>query len=153
MKKIILASLVAVALLIQLVPVTRDNPPVSAALTAPPAVDEVLRESCYDCHSHETVWPWYSYVAPVSWLVAHDVHEGREHLNFSAWNDLPAAKQLKLADEVWEEVSEGEMPLGIYLIVHGDARLSGDDMETIRAWSAPVRTPTESTDSTIDLSN
>jgi hypothetical protein len=148
LKKLILVSLVVVVLLIQLVPVSRDNPPATAALSAPPAVAEVLHRSCFDCHSHETVWPWYSYVAPVSWLVAHDVHEGREHLNFSAWNEYPAAKQLKLAHEIWEEVSEGDMPLGIYLLMHGDAKLSGDDLEAIRVWTKTLRTPPEAVPST-----
>src|SRR5436305_15338897 len=86
--RIFVLSLIAIAVLIQLVPVRRDNPPapLAARLTAPPDVTAILRRSCSDCHSNETVWPWYSRVAPVSWLVANDVHGGRHQLNSSEWN-------------------------------------------------------------------
>ncbi len=73
---------------IQLVPVNRSNPTVEADLEAPEAVTAVLRTACYDCHSNETHWPWYSYVAPVSWLVAHDVEEARSEFSFSHWEQL-----------------------------------------------------------------
>jgi hypothetical protein len=81
---------------------------------------DLVRRACYDCHSNETHWPWYSYVAPISWLVEHDVHEGREHLNFSEWN-----RKQKHADEAAHEVEEGEMPLQIYTLLHPGARLEG----------------------------
>ena len=71
---------------IQFVPVNRMNPPVTGEIGAPEKVMAILHRSCYDCHSNKTVWPWYSYVAPISWLVADDVHEGRRHMNFSEWN-------------------------------------------------------------------
>jgi hypothetical protein len=76
-------SLLALGILIQLIPIRRDNPPATGSVAAPPEVMSILRRSCYDCHSNETIWPWYSRVAPVSWLVARDVHEGRRHVNFS----------------------------------------------------------------------
>lgn len=126
------------ALAIQFVPVDRSNPPVETEAPAPPAVREVLRRACYDCHSNETRWPWYSRVAPVSWLVAHDVTEGRRELNFSTWNRLDAAKQVKALRETWEEVDEGEMPLRIYLPTHPEARLSDSDRALLRAWAAPA---------------
>ena len=127
--------LLAVLALAQLVPVTRDNPPVTADVGAPPAVAAVLRRSCYDCHSHETRWPWYAHVAPTSWLVVHDVHEGREHLDFSTWNAYPAKKRAKKLDDVVEAVTEGWMPYWPYLIVHRDARLAKADAEAIAAWA------------------
>jgi len=68
--------------------VDRSNPPVEADLEAPAAVTAVLRTACYDCHSNETHWPWYSYVAPVSWLVARDVEEARSEFSFSRWDQL-----------------------------------------------------------------
>jgi hypothetical protein len=126
---------VAVFAAIQLVPVDRSNPAVESEVPAPEPVRSVLRRACYDCHSNETVWPWYSRVAPVSWLVAHDVHDGREELNFSAWNRLSEKKQAKMLRETWKEVSEGEMPPAIYLVMHGDAQLSLDDRTLIREWS------------------
>jgi hypothetical protein len=103
-------TLAAIFVLIQFVPVDRTNPPVEGEVPAPPEVREVLQRACYDCHSNETNWPWYSRVAPVSWLVARDVHEGREHLNFSTWNRLSTRDQVEAMRESWEEVEEGEMP-------------------------------------------
>jgi hypothetical protein len=126
----------AVALVaIQFVPVDRTNPPVETEVPASTEVREVLRRSCYDCHSNETVWPWYSYVAPVSWLVARDVHKGREELNFSSWNRLTTKEQIEALHESWETVEEGEMPLWFYLPTHPKARLSARDRSILRAWS------------------
>ena len=127
-----LAGLVA----IQLVPVEQANPPVETEVDAPDDVRAILERSCYDCHSNETRWPWYSRIAPLSWVVAYDVEEGREHLNFSAWNRLDAGERAEAIEEVWEEVEEGEMPLWFYLPLHPEARLSPDDMERLEAWAA-----------------
>ena len=117
---------VAVATLvgIQLVPVDRSNPPVNGPLEAPDEVMAVLRKACFDCHSNETTWPWYSYVAPVSWLVAKDVEEGRRELNFSEWATMSEKKRAHKLKETWEEVEEGEMPLPIYIPMHPDANLT-----------------------------
>lgn len=135
---IVAAALGVVAAAVQMVPVERSNPPVDAALVAPAEVLEVLRGSCFDCHSHETRWPWYSRVAPVSWLVAHDVEEGRDHLNFSLWANYEQRRRQKLAEDIWEEVDRGEMPLPVYLLAHRDARLTASDREVLRSWSASV---------------
>ncbi|RMH70096.1 MAG: heme-binding protein [Gemmatimonadetes bacterium] len=120
---------------IQFVPVERTNPVVRADLEAPPGVKSIFKTSCYDCHSHETVWPWYSKIAPVSWLVARDVNHGREYLNFSEWGLMDAEEQIDLAEEIWEEVAEGKMPLAIYLPLHPDAKLNDSQKETIKTWS------------------
>ena len=124
----------AALLLIQLVPVDRSNPPVEAEVPAPPAVREILRTSCYDCHSNESTWPWYAYVAPVSWLVAHDVEEAREHLNFSTWNDYDEEERTELLEEVWEEVEDGEMPLWFYVPLHPEAELSEQQKSLLHGW-------------------
>lgn len=120
---------------IQFVPVERSNPLIETEMPAPPAVRTVLRQSCYDCHSHETVWPSYAWIAPVSWLVAYDVREAREELNFSTWNRLDADERRKAPEEIWEEVDEGEMPLWYYLPAHPEARLSTADREILRRWA------------------
>ena len=117
--------------------IARSNPPVTGDIGAPPEVAAVLRRACYDCHSHETVWPWYSRVAPISWLVAHDVREGREELNFSAWDRYDPAKRRKKLAKTVEEVDEEEMPPWYYALVHPDARLSAAERELVRAWAAP----------------
>ncbi len=132
------AVLIIALVAIQLVPVDRTNPPVETEVPATAEVRSVLRRACYDCHSNETVWPWYSRVAPVSWLVASDVHEGREELNFSTWNRYTAKQQAKKMKESWDEVAEGEMPPWIYLPAHPNARLSADDRAALRTWSQSV---------------
>ena len=120
-KKLIIGAF-ALFVLIQLVPYGRDhtNPPVQKEPAwDSPETRALVKRTCFDCHSHETVWPWYSHVAPVSWLVQHDVEDGRHELNFSTWG----VKQ-KHAKDAAEEVEEGEMPIPIYLPTHPEARLS-----------------------------
>jgi len=130
-------GLVVVAILvgIQFVPVDRTNPPVEADLEAPAELTEVLRTACYDCHSNETRWRWYSYVAPVSWLVAHDVDEARSELCFSDWDLMEERERDEMREEIWEEVEEGEMPLLIYRLVHPSARLSPEQRSVLREWT------------------
>jgi hypothetical protein len=132
---IVLGVLLIAFIAIQFVPVDRSNPPVTMNIVAPAEVAAVLRRSCYDCHSNETVWPWYSYVAPVSWLVADDVNHGRSHLNFSTWDKYPADEQLELIEGAYEESSEGHMPLPVYLITHRDAELTPEDLRILAAWA------------------
>jgi Haem-binding domain len=137
-----LLGIVLAFIVVQFVPVERTNPPVEEEVSAPANVRAMLRRACYDCHSNETRWPWYSHVAPVSWLVAHDVHEARKHLNFSTWNQYDPKRQARKLHEVWEEVEEGEMPLWYYLAIHRDAALSDADRALLRAWA--TATPPES---------
>lgn len=131
--KISLFALIAIILGIQLIPVDRSNPPVVADLEAPVEVKLILKRSCYDCHSNEVNWPWYSYVAPISWLVAYDVEEGREELNFSEWQKY--ANDPAMKEEIMEEVAEGEMPLSIYLTTHRNAAVSASELATLRQWA------------------
>jgi hypothetical protein len=133
-----IAVLIIVLVAIQLVPVDRSNPPVETEVPATVEVRSVLRRACYDCHSNETVWPWYSRIAPISWLIARDVYKGREELNLSTWNRYTTKQQLKKLKESWDEVAEGEMPPWMYLPPHPDARLSADDRAVLRAWSQSV---------------
>lgn len=117
----------------QLVRPARTNPAADAPLAiGDPAVEGVLRRSCFDCHSNETRWPWYSAVAPASWLVARDVNEGRDELNFSSWKDPKG----KLRREICEKVREGEMPLAIYLPLHAGARLTEADKTLLCTWAS-----------------
>ena len=133
-----LFALAATFALIQLVPVSRTNPPVTGEIPAPAEVMAVLEQSCYDCHSNESTWPWYSYVAPVSWLVAYDVNEARDEMNFSEWNQLSPKAQAHKLKECIEEIDEREMPLKKYLALHAEARLTEADVATLRAWVASV---------------
>lgn len=100
--------------------------------------DEVaglLKNSCYDCHSNESKYPWYSHIAPSSWLVTKDIREGREELNFSQWNSYDLMEQLGKLDDIVEEVSSGNMPMGIYTLMHSSAKLSDAQRELIVAWA------------------
>jgi len=132
--KILGGVLAAAVVGIQLWPVDRSNPPVEADLDAPDEVKAILKRACYDCHSNETRWPWYSYVAPISWRVADHVHEGRRELNFSKWGTYPAGRRHKKRQEIWEEVYEGKMPLSDYLWMHGDAFVSDPDKAVLAKW-------------------
>lgn len=130
----ILPGIAALLLAIQIVPVSRTNPPPESDVEAPPDVKALLRRACYDCHSHETVWPAYSRIAPASWLVASDVAEGREELDFSRWKALDAKALLKLSKELPEAVEEGEMPPWTYRLAHPAARLTDSERATLAAW-------------------
>ena len=129
-------ALLALFALIQLKQPDRTNPPVELAIDAPPEVMTVLRRSCFDCHSHETRWPWYSYVAPVSWWLADHVEEAREHLNFSDWPAYDFEEQDHAFGDIRDEVGEDAMPLKSYLILHRDARLSPEDKQLLLRWPA-----------------
>ena len=101
----------------------------------PQNVQNILKRSCYDCHSSHTNWPWYSSVAPVSWFVADDVVKGRKKLNFSEWNKIPNAKKEARLNEMCEQIKSGEMPLPNYLIIHKEAELTQADKDALCSWS------------------
>lgn len=127
-------SIALLALLIQAIPVRRVNGPVERDVSAPADVERVLRRACYDCHSNQTVWPAYSRIAPASWLVAHDVHDGRNELNFSIWNRYDTVTRRKKLDRAREEVSHGDMPPAYYVWMHPEARLSDADRALLESW-------------------
>jgi hypothetical protein len=135
---IVAAAIFGVA--IQFVPVARTNPPVTGDITAPPEIKTLLRNACYDCHSHETVWPWYSHVAPAAWLVASDTKEGRSKLNFSTWDDYTPAKRGVLLEDAAAQIEEGEMPLLPYTWMHPNSRLTDAQKEQLTAWMKPSST-------------
>ena len=116
--------------------IERSNPAVESEVPAPEEMRTLLRRACYDCHSNETVWPWYSHVAPVSWLLSHDVREGREKVNFSTWTRYNPARRAKILRKTGQEVGEGEMPPWYYRLMHTEARLAAAEIDAIRAWAA-----------------
>ena len=125
------AVLVALFGLIQLLPVgaPRSNPPIVAEPAwDSPRTRQLFARACADCHSNSTIWPWYSEVAPASWVVAHDVAEGRERLNVSEWQ-----RPQKDASKAAGEMREGEMPLPSYLWLHHEARLSESERKALLA--------------------
>jgi len=130
---------------IQLVPVGARNPaPISAksiyeTQSVPDAVRSVFQTSCNDCHSNQTRWPWYSYVAPVSWLVVHDVHAGRKHFNLSEWGNYPARKKEQTLESICEQVTNGDMPDSKYAFIHRKVRLNEDQRDAVCAWVESTR--------------
>ncbi len=111
---------------IQLIPYGRDhaNPPVVREPSWGVQTRNIAQKACFDCHSNETVWPWYSNIAPISWLIQHDVEEGRRYLNFSEWGRWES-------DEVGEVVAEGEMPPAQYFLLHPDAKLTNAEKQIL----------------------
>ena len=138
---LVVAVLAAAFLLIQFIPYGRahDNPPViSEPNWDSPQTREVAQRACFDCHSNETVWPWYSNIAPVSWLVQHDTDEGRLKINFSEWGQGNEGEE---AEELSESVMDGEMPMSAYLITHPEARLSDAERVALAGGLAAIGSP------------
>ena len=121
----------------QAMPVTRTNPPVEWEVDAPAEVAAILRSACYDCHSHETRWPWYSRVAPVSWYVTRHVEKGRGDLNFSRWPRLDLEAQEHAFHDIEEQISHRKMPLRSYTWMHAAARLTEAQRQALLAWCRP----------------
>ena len=125
----------ALLIAIQFVPVARVNPPVKSDLQASPEVKEILRGACYDCHSHETRWPWYSRIAPLSWWLADHIREGRADLNFSQWPLLDFEAQADALEDIAAQIKKGKMPLRSYRLAHPEARLDARQKGILLDWA------------------
>jgi len=127
------------------------NPPVApervlqAHVRVPPDIDAMLRRACYDCHSHETRWPRYARIAPVSWLVARDVRRARADLNFSEWGTDPDREPTpaQRLGGICSDLRKGIMPLRSYLLLHARARMSPADVERVCGWANAARAQLE----------
>ena len=143
--KWLLIGLAIVVVAIQLYQPERTNPPIEQARTVEaqteisPAASAIVNRACKDCHSHQTRWPWYSFVAPVSWAVADDVEHARSHVNFSDGAEYAREDADDKLGEICEEVEKGAMPLASYRWMHEQARLSGQDVQAICAWTQAER--------------
>jgi hypothetical protein len=146
MVKKILIGLLAVLIVIQFV---RPGKNVAAGISAadisktyemPENIHSILMKKCYDCHSNNTIYPWYSNIQPVGWWLASHVNEGKEHLDFSDFKNYPEKKANHKLEELMEVATEGSMPLDSYLWLHHDARLESSEVEAINAWvkSLPI---------------
>lgn len=134
-KKKILTVVALTLIALQFVPLERSNPSEKGRFAAPAAVETILRRACYDCHSHETRWRWYAWIAPVSFLLVRDVKEGRRELNFSLWDRYEQRRKARKLKEIIKEVQEGNMPPWYYIPVHPDAKLSPLDRDAVIAWA------------------
>jgi hypothetical protein len=122
---------------IQLIPVSRTNPPVKSNVAAPAAVESILRRACYDCHSNETRWPWYSRVAPVSWWLAEHVEDGRKDLNFSEWPAFDFEEQDLVFADMTTQLRKDKMPPSSYRLGHPEARLDEQERAVLLEWARP----------------
>jgi Haem-binding domain len=143
------AALVVVAVAFvaaQFVPAKRTNPPAQGSLVAPLSVAATLRRACYDCHSNETRWPWYSRVAPVSWFIVRDVNLGRKEINFSEWESYyPRTRRRKL-EWMGRALHEEQMPPWSYRLMHPGARLTEADRAALERWiESALTTPSSET--------
>jgi hypothetical protein len=134
----------ALLLLIQVIRPDKTNPetaaPLSLTASRPPGhVQQLLQSACFSCHSNQTAWPWYSQVAPFSWVIADDVKRGRRALNFSEWERYDTAEKGHLLKETGEVLEEGEMPPWYYRPLHSESRLSQEQVASLVRWAEKER--------------
>ncbi len=140
MLKKIIYVLIAVLVIIQFIKPTRNISAgpypndISTKFAMSDNVSSALKTACYDCHSNNTVYPWYANVQPVAWWLQHHVNDGKRHLNFNEFATYNAKKQRKKLEEISESVTEGWMPLGSYTWIHKNAILTAEQKDAIKKW-------------------
>ena len=112
---------------------------ISTRLSVPQDVERILRTSCYDCHSNSTMYPWYAEIQPVGWWLNSHIQAARKDLNFSEFAGYTIRRQFIKLQQIGQQVSEGEMPLPSYLLIHTDAKLSQGQVERLLAWTSAMR--------------
>lgn len=139
-KKISIIAILVVFILIQFFRIDKTNPEVNpekdylSISQAPADVSEILKSSCYDCHSNETIYPWYSNLAPISWMLKSHIVEARDNMNFSLWADLSEASKIGVQENCLYEIEDNEMPLKSYTLIHRKAKLSDAEKEILINW-------------------
>ena len=137
MKKKIFLGIVLLLLIIQLKSVDKTNPPIIQGqdffsnVMAPIEIKTTIKNACYDCHSHESKYPWYFNVAPISWWTKAHINGARENLNFSVWSTYNAKKRNHKLEEIADEIKDKKMPLKSYTWVHQEAKLNTKERETL----------------------
>jgi hypothetical protein len=150
-KRIILVSFLALLIIIQFkrpkenissyaVPVDLFN-----IYSAPATVKTMVQNSCYDCHSNNTRYPWYSNIQPFGWWLEHHVNEGKSEMNFNEFGMLSRRRQISKLKNVEGSIKDGSMPLPSYTLAHPDARLSGDDKKILIDWLEKLRDSLQNT--------
>jgi len=144
MKKVMII-IVLILIAIQFITIDRINPPADMnkdfiTLSNPPAeIGQMIKSACYDCHSNHTKYPWYSDVAPISWVIKEHVNNGRRHLNFSIWPDYKEKKKDHKLEECIEMVKSGEMPMKGYVMLHEEAEITQDQKMALINWFTSKR--------------
>jgi hypothetical protein len=138
---IIFGSLLGLFIIIQFFRPEKNDKPVIPekdifySLTAPAPVKDKITGACYDCHSGTTEYPFYNRIAPVSWLMANHIREGKSKLNFSAWADYDKKTKIKLLTDICDEITAGEMPLKSYVLMHRKAAITEQQVEEVCRWT------------------
>jgi len=136
----VLVGLLLLAAIIQTIQPTRNlsdtlgENDISKTYAISDEVHVIFRNKCYDCHSNNTSYPWYTYVQPIGWWMAAHIYEGKEHLDFSEFKTYPPKKAKHKLEELYDAVNEGWMPLETYLWMHHDAEITPADRDAINAW-------------------
>ena len=149
MKKII-AILFVIFILLQFFQIEKTNPPINKGMdfltikNTPENIAKQIRASCYDCHSNETVYPWYTYIQPIGWFMEDHIKEGRRKLNFSTFATYEPKRQAHKLYESWEMVHEGKMPLESYLLIHSEAKLSPEQRKEMSQYFKSIEDETRS---------
>jgi hypothetical protein len=138
---LILGLILAVVLLMQFIRPEKNLGEIETqedflqASGVPDTLARIFLNSCYDCHSNNTRYPWYGNIAPASWIMGRHIREGKAHLNFSSWGIMDKAQKISRLDKICEECSGGDMPLKSYLLIHRSAGLGPHEIEAICTWS------------------
>jgi hypothetical protein len=141
MLKKILIGLLVLLVIIQFIRPTRNNGvaagpnDITHYVQVPDSVMNILKVSCYDCHSNNTNYPWYTNINPVGWWMQHHVNDGKHAINFSDLSQMPYKKLVHRMGDIGEQVEEHEMPLSSYLLIHTDAKLSEAQIQLLKNWS------------------
>ena len=145
MKKKVLIGLLILLIVVQFFQPPHNNGTAEAAtdirhaVQVPDSVMSLLKNSCYDCHSNHTDYPWYSKITPVNWWLNHHVEEGKRELNFSTFASYSFRRKNKKLEQSGDQVKKHEMPLGSYLLIHSDARLNEAQIKMITDWTQQAR--------------
>lgn len=148
MKKVLIV-LAVVFIIIQFFRIDKTNPPVNEGMdflkikNTPENIATVIRTSCYDCHSNETVYPWYSNVQPVAWFLKSHIDDGRKHLNFSTFSTYEPKKQAHKLEEAVEMIEQDKMPLESYILGHPEAKLSPENKTMLIQYFKKIQQDTE----------
>lgn len=106
---------------------------------ASPAVLAIVERSCQNCHSEKTKWPWYSYIAPMSWMVDHDVSAARRHMNLTTWQSYGSAEKIRILSVIAPLVRNRVMPPQRYVALHPEAKLSAEEIDQLASWAHAER--------------
>jgi len=146
MKRLLAYSVVVILVGIQFIRPTRNlaapgpNPnDITALHPTPPAVQVLLARACYDCHSDNTRYPWYTAIQPVAWWLNHHITDGKRHLNFSQFAKYPAKRAGKKLEQILDETRDGGMPLWSYTLIHRDAKLTDAEVKALASWVESIQ--------------